>query len=78
MSTPGWKLDDAGNVVITMTQGDWKRLLFDLGAAIGMARAQSDLLPWARGMVALVNRLNVGNPNYTPYVIPEEVTHGRT
>lgn len=69
-SAPGWHRDAAGNVVITMTQGDYDSLLIRLGFSSG-----SKTFSLAHSL-ALLNRLNAGNPNYRPYAIPAEVRRG--
>lgn len=72
-SAPGWHRDAAGNVVITMTPDDYSRLLFMLGQATGAALKDRQS---ASPAFALLNRLNVGNPNYTPYQVKKEKTDG--
>lgn len=73
-STPGWRLDADGNVVITMTPKDWENLLLVIGAGTS-ALHSNHVVPLARSL-ALVNRLNAGNPHFTPYKIPEK-SNGR-
>jgi hypothetical protein len=52
-------------VVLTMSREDWWMLLLVLGYATG-----GGAIPESR-MFELMNRLNEGNPNYTPYRITE-------
>lgn len=66
----GWSLSPAGNVVITMTPGDYDSLLIRLGFSSG-----SNTFSLAHSL-ALLNRLNAGNPNYRPYAIPAEAARG--
>lgn len=66
-SAPGWHRDAAGNVVITMTPGDYDNLLLHLGASASALNANG-VVPLSRSL-ALVNRLNAGNPHYTPYEV---------
>lgn len=68
----GWSQNQDGNVVITMTPDDWERLLMQLGIAAGSVGSNARLRS-----LALLNRLNAGNPNYTPYQqVEPETTHG--
>ena len=67
MSDLGFKANEA-NVVLTMVPSDWCELLLAMGYAIGTARRIGDQQLHDR-MLALVNRLNVGNPNFTPYTV---------
>jgi hypothetical protein len=62
----GWSLSPAGHVVITMTPGDYDSLLIRLGYS-----SASKTFSLAHSL-ALLNRLNAGNPNYRPYAIPAE------
>ena len=72
-SAPGWHRDAAGNVVITMTPDDYSCVVFMLGQATGDAiHDRQSISPH----LALLNRLNVGNPNYTPYQVEPEAAHG--
>lgn len=51
-------------VILTMTREDYNSILFALGYATG---ASSDLPDRKNALIELMNRLNQGNPNYTPY-----------
>jgi hypothetical protein len=71
MSPLGYSVNDDGNVTITLTPDDWTGLLFGLGAASGTIRKVDGPEAFYRH-IALVNRINEGNPNYMAYEIPEE------
>jgi hypothetical protein len=76
-SAPGWHRDAAGNVVLTMTPGAWDSLVFTIGYAGGAMLRDRDRLLYSRNL-DLMNQLNAGNPNYTPYQVEEEEeAHGR-
>jgi hypothetical protein len=70
MKDLGWSLNADGNVVLTMTQDDWSNLLLTLGYATGAARRGNDVM--YQSFLDLVNRLNVGNPRFTPYAVETE------
>lgn len=58
-------------VTLTMTQDDFLSLLLYLGYASGAANKAAEIdLFWR--MIGFTNRLNVGNPEFRPYDIPEE------
>jgi hypothetical protein len=63
----GWSLSPAGNVVITMTPEDWKSVLILLGS--GSQSYSGGVRSYLMKSLALLNRLNAGNPNYTAYEI---------
>jgi hypothetical protein len=67
---PGLKRD-AGSVVITMTPEDWSKLLLTLGYAGQFIRSTDGPAAFSRHL-ALLNRLNAGNPNWTPYQVDAE------
>jgi hypothetical protein len=72
MDNRGWSQKPYdGDVTITMTSYDWDALLLTLGYASGSAMKNGDR-ELLYQQIALLNRLNVGNPNYTPYAIPEK------
>lgn len=58
-----------GQVVLTMDRDDYDRLLLVLGYCTGAA-ANGDGPVTFIGMVRLINRLNEGNPGFTPYEVP--------
>lgn len=49
-----------GQVVLTMSKADYSLLMLALGH---LGRIMSPLFGW----IELINRLNEGNPDYTPY-----------
>jgi hypothetical protein len=55
-----------GLVVLAMTQADYENVLVALGFATGAAVSSST----RTFLVGLINRLNQGNPNFTPYEVP--------
>lgn len=60
-------------VVLNMSRDDWDRLLMMMGFAMRVMLGRGDN---PDGILALVNRLNQGNPNFTPYEItPEADSH---
>jgi hypothetical protein len=61
----GYSTDVAGNVVLRMTPGDHSQLLLMVGLAVGVATNQDPDLK--RSFLALANRLNHGNPRWTPF-----------
>jgi hypothetical protein len=71
----GWSEDADGNVAITMTRDDYDSLLLALGRAAGCMSRDGDRAGVYRA-VALLNRLNAGNPYYRPYVVPAEASRG--
>lgn len=58
--------EENDQVILTMTREDYQMLLIVLGYATGAAIKEH----WtpAHIMFELTNRLNYGNPNYTPYI----------
>jgi hypothetical protein len=56
--------EENGQVILTMSQDDYGALLLALGFALGIpyGRTRNDML-------RLFNRLNSGNPHYTPYQV---------
>ncbi len=67
MAVMGYR-EENGLVVLTMTQDDFGLLLYSIGYAGGNSRGK-----WLE-YFALANRLNAGNPNFTPYEMPTEET----
>lgn len=53
---------DCRSVTLTMTQDDYNTLLWALGYATGGAESI-----YRDTLLGLVNRLNIGNPNFQPY-----------
>jgi hypothetical protein len=59
---------DGDVVTLRMTVDDWNSLLLALGGMAGSAAREGLALS---GWLAFANRLNVGNPTWTPYAVPE-------
>ena len=51
-----------GQVTLTMSQEDYEKVMIRLGMAAAEAESLAEEF-------ALVNRLNQGNPNYTPHQV---------
>ncbi len=58
--------EENGKVVLTLSQEDYQLMLMLLGAGAAGARIVS-----GNKALAFLNRLNEGNPHYTPYQITE-------
>ncbi len=58
-----------GRVVIEISLVEWEALLVTLGIAVGAVSRNSPIFPQ---MVRLINVINEGNPNFTPYEIPAD------
>jgi hypothetical protein len=62
--------EENGQVVLTMSRRDYENILMICGIAAGLSmRSGRNLLFTADDIAALLNRLNQGNPNYTPYEV---------
>ena len=62
--------EENGQVTLTMSREDYQLMLIIFGAACGwmtLARAGNP-----GRVLELLNRLNEGNPNYTPYQVGDE------
>jgi formylmethanofuran dehydrogenase subunit B len=59
--------EENGQVVLTMSRSDFEVLLVALGYTL-----DSGLWVNRDAALAYVNRLNQGNPNYTPYEVAEK------
>lgn len=69
----GYSENEDGHVVLTMSREDYANLLISLGMAAGCALGQSSRNDPSFGrMLAFVNRINQGNPNFTPYETPDD------
>lgn len=60
--------EENDQVVLTMSKIDYERVLMCLGAAAGLAIQGKGPLN-SRVVFELTNRLNEGNPHYTPYQV---------
>jgi hypothetical protein len=63
--------EENGQVVLTMSREDYERLLI----IFGMASARVQIRPGLFGLdtiLGVMNRLNSGNPNYTPYQVADK------
>jgi hypothetical protein len=67
----GYSENERGEVVLTMSRDDYQNLLLALGQAVGLALRDGESARATRGFL-LVNRLNEGNPRFTPYNVLEE------
>jgi len=57
-------------IILQMSIGDWERLLMLMGYAAGAAKAAGEeKLFWE--WIQLANEMNLTNPAFTPYEIPE-------
>jgi len=66
----GWS-QDGDDVVLRMSEEDYASLLLALGMTAGsLARDCGNLSGW----LAFANRLNAGNPQWTPYGVAPETT----
>lgn len=57
-----------GRVLIDISTDDFNSLLLCLGYATGAARDKATRNAWLR----LANAVNEGNPDWTPYDVPEQ------
>jgi hypothetical protein len=63
--------EENGQVVLTMSAEDFGTLLMAIGALMAYT-AQGKLPIFTMDSIsAFMNRLNEGNPNYTPYEVPD-------
>jgi hypothetical protein len=60
-----------GQVILTMSREDYERVLMVLGTAAGAAGIGRGVLSM-KAVFELTNRLNEGNPHYTPYQVEEK------
>jgi hypothetical protein len=56
--------EENGQVILTMSREDYQLVLMLLGAGV----AGEHVVSWKKACM-LLNRLNEGNPNYTPYQV---------
>lgn len=69
-----WAEED-GHIILRLDGADYSALMVMLGFATTAAMLDRDR-EMAYRWVALVNRLNCGNPYYRPYEVPDEVHEG--
>jgi hypothetical protein len=67
-----WKREGA-NVVLTLTQDQYEMLTLALGIAAGRASRDGDTSAFNCWLI-LANAVNEGNPGWTPYEVPAEVS----
>jgi hypothetical protein len=60
--------EENGQVILTMNPEDYERLLMCLGAATAMSALGRHVLTF-NAVLEMMNRLNDGNPNWTPYQV---------
>ena len=58
--------EENGQVVLTMTREDYNWILFALGCLTGQRMRDGTAI---EPVLEFMNRLNQGNPNYTPYQV---------
>ncbi len=58
--------EENGQVVLTMSREDYEVILLALGAFTGAHLARPG---HANRVLSMLNRLNEGNPHYTPYQV---------
>lgn len=63
--------EENGQIVLTMSREDYDVVLLRLGMAAGLAMSRYGAEHLNRHLATL-NRLNEGNPNYTPYALPTD------
>lgn len=61
--------EENGQVVLTMSREDYLQVLNVIAAATVHAAHGGKGVPSVNDLFGLVNRLNEGNPNYTPYQV---------
>ena len=61
---PNGYSESGDQVILTMSRDDYNYVLFALGMATG---SSYDLPERQKALIELTNRLNQGNPNFTPY-----------
>jgi hypothetical protein len=57
--------EEKGYVIVMMTEEEWATLVM----LMGVASSIPGMLPVA---IRLLNSLNVGNPRYVPYEVPDQ------
>ena len=60
--------EENGQVVLRMSPHDYDNLIYGLGMLLGKSFFGGD----PKALIVFMNRLNSGNPNYTPYKTGEK------
>jgi hypothetical protein len=63
--------EENGQVILTMSRDDWQHVLLTFGYAAGAMSTNGDQNS-RRTLFELLNRINEGNPHYTPYQVEEK------
>ena len=63
--------ENGGAITLEMSFDDYQTLLMMLGSAVGSVSQRRDPIRFWR-WIDFTNRMNTGNPNFTPYDIPDE------
>jgi hypothetical protein len=63
--------EENDEVILTMSREDYERLLMAMGEYAVRAAENRSILSFS-ATIRLMNRLNQGNPNYTPYQVGEK------
>jgi hypothetical protein len=67
--------EENGQVVLTMSREDYEKLLWLLGTASGAAAIGRSVF-LVNDVLRFMDRLNLGNPNYTPYTVATPAKEG--
>jgi hypothetical protein len=62
---------EGGQITLVMSEDNYGRLMIALGMLTGLVHRVDDIREFY-SVLRLANDLNAGNPQYTPYEIPEE------
>jgi hypothetical protein len=60
--------EENGQVILRMSREDYDQLIYGLGLLLGKSFFGGD----PKALIAFMNRLNSGNPNYTPYQVGDK------
>lgn len=66
-----YKRTDDGRIVLDLSPDQFDGILIALGYALGFAQ-DSGNVEYVQCWLRLVNQINQGNPNYTPYEVTEQ------
>lgn len=65
--------EEDGQVILTMSREDYNRLLMTFAlATVRGIESRAEFPEAVENTLALLNRLNEGNPNYTPYQVEKK------